>query len=85
MVVGLEQTKTGVKDRLLMNTKLIFLGLGLLLFVISFWIEGEVFDIQLYDTYYVIGWGSLLKGTGLLFCLTGVVYFLFNRQVSRRQ
>lgn len=68
-----------------MNIKLLFLGLGLLLFVSSFLVEGEAFDIQLYATYFVIGWGSVLKGLGLLFCLISGVYFLLNRQVSRRQ
>ncbi|UFH54488.1 hypothetical protein [Spirosoma sp. KNUC1025] len=47
-----------------MNTKLIFLGPGLLLLVASFLIGGDAVDIQLYDTYYVIGWGFLFKGMG---------------------
>ncbi|QHV97154.1 hypothetical protein [Spirosoma endbachense] len=68
-----------------MNTKLMFLALGLLLLIVSFWVEGDAFDIQLYATYYVIGWGSLFRGIGLLCCLVGGVYFLLKRQVSRQQ
>ena len=67
-----------------MNTKLIFLGFGLLLLVVSFLVEEDTFDIQLYDTYYVIGWGILSKSIGLVCCLAGGLYFLLSRRVSRQ-
>jgi len=68
-----------------MDTKRLFLGLGLFLLVASFLVGADSFDIQLYDTYYVIGWGILLKGIGLLCCLIGGIYFLLARRVSRQQ
>ncbi|GAB3494449.1 hypothetical protein GCM10027341_10630 [Spirosoma knui] len=66
-----------------MNTKRIILGFGLLLLVAAFLVGPAAFDIQLYDTYYVIGWGSLFKGIGLLCCLIGGIYVLLGRRVNR--
>ncbi|QIP12424.1 hypothetical protein G8759_07180 [Spirosoma aureum] len=68
-----------------MNTKLMFLALGLLLLIVSFWIKDDAFDIQLYATYYVIGWGSLFRGVGLLCCLVEGVSFMLKHQVSRQK
>ncbi|WP_080236819.1 hypothetical protein [Spirosoma rigui] len=67
-----------------MNAKLLFLGLGLFLFIASFWVKGDAFAIQLYATYYVIGWATLLTWGGLLLCLVSGVYFLRSRPVSRQ-
>jgi hypothetical protein len=65
-----------------MNTKLLFLGFGSLLLVASFWVDRFTFDIQLYDTYYVIGWNILLKIMGFLCCLIGGVGILLARRVN---
>jgi hypothetical protein len=66
------------------NAKLLFLGLGLFLFIASFWVESDAFAIQLYATYYVIGWATLLKWGGLLLCLVSGVYFVRNQPLSRQ-
>ncbi|NDU96450.1 hypothetical protein [Spirosoma terrae] len=66
----------------MMNIKLLFLGFGLLLLVASFWVSQATFDIQLYDTYYVIGWGNLFRAISLLCCLIGGVGILLARRVS---
>ncbi len=66
-----------------MNTRLIVLILGLFFLVASFLVDGAAFDIQLYDTYYVIGWGILLRGLGVLSCLTAGIYFLLDRRINR--
>ncbi|GAB4023460.1 hypothetical protein [Spirosoma koreense] len=57
------------------------LVLGLLLLIGSFKVQADTFDIQLYDTYYVIGWGILLRSVGLVCCLIAGIYFLQNRPV----
>ncbi|GAB3750487.1 hypothetical protein [Spirosoma pomorum] len=65
-----------------MNSKLIIGGIGVLLVAGSFWVNGD-FVIQLYATYYVIGWGVVLKAIGLSCCLIGGIYFLRKRLVHQ--
>jgi hypothetical protein len=63
-----------------MYSKPIIGGLGILLVITSFWVNGDV-EIQLYDTYYIIGWGLIVRAIGLLCCLAVALYLLEKRLV----
>lgn len=65
-----------------MNTKRLCLGFGVLLLVASFLVGSHKFDIQLYDTYYVVGWNILLRTLGLLCFLISAISLLSARRVS---
>ncbi|GAB3711163.1 hypothetical protein GCM10027592_48460 [Spirosoma flavus] len=69
----------------MMNSKLIFLVSGILLIAGSFALTGEAFSIQLYDTYFIIGWGIFFRIIGFLCCLIGGIFMLRDRQISRQQ
>lgn len=45
----------------------------------TYWLHGDAFDIQLYDTYFVAGWSVLIRIVGILCLLVGVVCMLTNR------
>jgi heme/copper-type cytochrome/quinol oxidase subunit 1 len=67
-----------------MKTKWVPWVLGALLLAASFLVEGAAFDIQLYDTYYVVGWASLLKGLGLVCFIAGGARLLRKRYSSQQ-
>lgn len=63
-----------------MTNKLVLL-VGLASILASFWVT-DSFAIQLADTYYVIGWGLVLRSIGLLCCLAGGLPFLWSWLVT---
>lgn len=55
------------------------LSLGMALLISTYWLYGDAFDIQLYDTYFVVGWSFLIRTVGIFCLLIGVVRVLINR------
>ena len=53
--------------------------MGIVLLVSTYWLHGDAFDIQLYDTYFVVGWSVLIGTIGILCLLVGVIRTLINR------
>jgi hypothetical protein len=67
-----------------MRGSLLVVFLGVLLSIGSFWPSSKTFDIQLYDTYYILDWTSLLLKTGLICILLGGLAFLFIKKRPRQ-
>ena len=57
-----------------------FLILGVLLIGTAFLFQGGTYEIQLYDTYYIIGWAAIFSYLGLFCCLVEAIYFWLNRK-----
>jgi heme/copper-type cytochrome/quinol oxidase subunit 1 len=56
-----------------------FFILGLLLIIPAFLFTGGAYEIQLYDTYFIISWANIFGYLGLFCCLIEGLYFWLNR------
>jgi len=57
-----------------------FLILGVILLATAFLFQGGTYEIQLYDSYFIIGWAVIFGYLGLFCCVVEGIYFWLNRE-----